>query len=148
MSEQQTTSACPHPEAVGTRWGDPISEERQAELQGYLDRWAAETDHGEREGPFDGASLAGTDVYWLAKRVSNASGGVPNLHLERADLSRAHLEGADLGFAHLEKATLYDVHLEGANLSRAPWSAPPASWAMAGVRSLSWAPRWKLSTNT
>jgi hypothetical protein len=26
MSEQQTTSACPHPEAVGQRWGDPISE--------------------------------------------------------------------------------------------------------------------------
>jgi hypothetical protein len=33
MSEQQTTSACPHPEAVGKRWGEPISEERQAELQ-------------------------------------------------------------------------------------------------------------------
>lgn len=30
MSEQQTTSACPHPEAVGKRWGDPISAERQA----------------------------------------------------------------------------------------------------------------------
>jgi hypothetical protein len=28
--------------------GAPISEERQAELQGYLDHWAAETDHGER----------------------------------------------------------------------------------------------------
>jgi hypothetical protein len=63
MSEQQsqtstavqgpTTSACPHPEAVGKRWGDPISEERQAELQDYLDRWAAETDHGKRMGPFD-----------------------------------------------------------------------------------------------
>jgi hypothetical protein len=39
MSEQQTASACPHPEAVGTRWGDPISAERQAELEGYLDRW-------------------------------------------------------------------------------------------------------------
>ncbi len=26
-------SACPHPEAVGRRWGDPISAERQAELQ-------------------------------------------------------------------------------------------------------------------
>jgi hypothetical protein len=31
MSEQQTRSACPHPEAVGKRWGDPISEVRQAE---------------------------------------------------------------------------------------------------------------------
>ncbi len=31
----------------------PISEERQAELLGYLDPWAAETDQGERTGPFD-----------------------------------------------------------------------------------------------
>jgi hypothetical protein len=47
MSEQQATSVCPHPEAVGTRWGDPISAERQADLLGYLDRRVAETDHGE-----------------------------------------------------------------------------------------------------
>jgi hypothetical protein len=26
MSEQQAAGACPHPEAVGTRWGDPLSE--------------------------------------------------------------------------------------------------------------------------
>jgi hypothetical protein len=32
LSEQQTISACPHPEAVGTRWGDPITTERQALL--------------------------------------------------------------------------------------------------------------------
>jgi hypothetical protein len=40
MSEQQTgewKSPCPHPEAVGTRWGDPISEERQAELKALAD---------------------------------------------------------------------------------------------------------------
>jgi hypothetical protein len=43
------TSGCPHPEAVGKRWGDLISPERQAELQGYLERWQAETDHGERK---------------------------------------------------------------------------------------------------
>lgn len=58
MSEEQpattvqAASACLHPEAVGKRWGDLISEERQAKLQGYLDRWAEETDHGERKGPF------------------------------------------------------------------------------------------------
>ena len=43
MSEQQTTSACPHPEAVGKRWGDPISEERQAQLDTQAKRqrtWA------------------------------------------------------------------------------------------------------------
>jgi hypothetical protein len=47
-------------ETTGDRWGDPISAERQAELQGYLDRWAAETDHGERAGPFDNL-MARTD---------------------------------------------------------------------------------------
>jgi hypothetical protein len=52
MSEQRTTSVflqqypsqCPHPGAVGERWGDPINDVRKAELQGYLGRWAAETD--------------------------------------------------------------------------------------------------------
>lgn len=29
-------------------WGQPISEERRAELQGYLDRWDDQTDHGRR----------------------------------------------------------------------------------------------------
>jgi hypothetical protein len=29
-----TASACPHPEAVGKRWGDLISPEQQAELRG------------------------------------------------------------------------------------------------------------------
>jgi hypothetical protein len=33
------------------RWGDPISEERQNELRGYLDRWENEQDHGERTVP-------------------------------------------------------------------------------------------------
>jgi hypothetical protein len=50
MSEQQTTSACPHQKAVGNRWGDPINDVRKAELQGYLDRWTAETDHRGRRG--------------------------------------------------------------------------------------------------
>src|SRR5215813_12458661 len=49
----QRQSVCPHPEAVGTRWGDPISEERQRELQGFLDWRAQEQDHGARKGvPF------------------------------------------------------------------------------------------------
>jgi hypothetical protein len=48
-------SGCLHPEALGKRWGDPITEERCAELQDYIDRWQAETDHGERKGLFDWA---------------------------------------------------------------------------------------------
>jgi uncharacterized protein YjbI with pentapeptide repeats len=118
------TSVCSHPEAVGTRWGDPISQERQAELRGYLDQWQAETDHGERKGPFDkmhdagdGVLLTGADVSWLAEQSGRDEfGWVPNLHLECALLSAAHLEGALLSDAHLEGALLGDAYLEHASL--------------------------------
>jgi hypothetical protein len=66
----------------------PIGEERQAQLQGYLDRWAAETDHSERNGPFDrlgeaGVQLTGADVFWLAQQSGrDERGAMPNLHLE------------------------------------------------------------------
>jgi len=113
-------------EPTGNRWGDPISEERQAELQGYLDRWAAETDHSAQRGPFDGGlgkgsvRLSGADVSWLAKRSGgDKNGRVPDLHLEGAHLDEAHLEGAYLGRAHLEGADLYEAHLEGAVLAYA-----------------------------
>jgi Pentapeptide repeats (8 copies) len=134
MSEQQTTtSACPHPEAVGQRWGDPISEQRQAELQGYLDRWAAETDHGERRGPFDEAQLTGAEVFWLAGRVRTAYGSVPELRLEGADLRNAHLEGAILNGASLDKtsrlndavladASFDQVTFDNTNLTVVDWS--------------------------
>jgi hypothetical protein len=43
--------ACPDPEAVGTRWGDPVSAECQAGLQAILGAWsAAGADHGARRG--------------------------------------------------------------------------------------------------
>ena len=63
------------------------SEERQAELQGYLDRWAAETDHGDRKGPFDlGPNqftlwLTGADVSWFAYQPRG-----DRLHLEQVTL--------------------------------------------------------------
>lgn len=99
--------------AVAEKWGDPISPERQAELQGYLDRWEEETDHGERKGPFYklpgkdlGVSLTGADVGCLAEQLGpDEDGRVSNLHLEGADLVAAHLEGARLEGSHLE--TLY-----------------------------------------
>jgi uncharacterized protein YjbI with pentapeptide repeats len=122
MSEQQATSACPHPEAVGQRWGDPISEERQAELQGYLDRWDAETDPRDSRGPFDGVSINGADAYWLARRSMSKRGAdtvVTDLHLEGANLSGAHMEGAAVVGVHLEGAWLNEVHLEGADLTAA-----------------------------
>jgi len=87
-------------------YGQPIGEERQAELQGYRDRWAAETDHGERKGPFADVDLTGADVSWLADQSGRFdSAAAPNLHLEGAHLYGAHLEGALLGEGHL--ATLY-----------------------------------------
>ncbi len=100
------------------------------ELQGYLDRWQAEADHGERKGPFADVALTGADVHWLAKQSEHSEfDSVPNLHLENAclahvqlenaDLRRAHLENADLIFAHLEGATLNEAHLENVYLGAA-----------------------------
>jgi hypothetical protein len=79
MSEQQaaTTSPCPHPEAVGTRWGDRISEERQAELKALADKqrqWVAEPETTRGHSVFRGAKLSGADVSWLAERVRTWKG--------------------------------------------------------------------------
>jgi hypothetical protein len=120
QSEQEQ----PQEQKQAPKWGDSISPERQAELQSYIDRWAAETDHGERKGPFDkepgarnGFALTGADTYWLAEQSGpDELGRVPNLHLEGAYLRAAHLEGAILREAHLEGAYLRAAHLEGANL--------------------------------
>jgi uncharacterized protein YjbI with pentapeptide repeats len=148
QSQQDTECACPHPEAVGKRWCDRISEGRQQELQTILDAWEApEADHSDRKGPFDPTGLGneererrrltGADVSWLVDYVHASFGtaypylGLPhitlgdpspsaaNLHLEGADLRDAHLEGASLRDAHLEGASLFSAHLEGANLNEA-----------------------------
>jgi hypothetical protein len=71
-------------------------------LQGYLDRWAAETDHGERKGPFDEQNspsrffraLTGADVSWLAAQTRpDLARGVPvrflsHLPLENLEMKR------------------------------------------------------------
>jgi uncharacterized protein YjbI with pentapeptide repeats len=108
-------------EAPVLKWGDPISTERQVELQEYLDRWQAETDHGEREGPFHGVGmrLTGADVSWLAEQSGrNENRYASNLGLQRADLRKAHLEGADLSWANLEYVDFREAQLQGADLSR------------------------------
>ncbi|MGO8951435.1 MAG: pentapeptide repeat-containing protein [Ktedonobacterales bacterium] len=106
--------------ALGNRWGDPISAERRAELQGYLDRWEAVTDHGARKGPFAEVELTGADVHWLAEQSGpDENSHVANLHLQYANLFRAHLVGANLREAHLDGARLTQAHLEHANLSEA-----------------------------
>src|SRR5260221_10365267 len=103
MSEQQSQTAvqCSHPEAAGTRWGDSIGEERKAELETWLRQWDEESDHAGRMSPFWQKFLTGADAYWLAQRVRDDVGNVPDLHLEGAALSGAHLEGASLARAHL-----------------------------------------------
>jgi Pentapeptide repeats (8 copies) len=127
---EQTGDTSPHPEAVGMRWGYPISRERKAELQGYLDQWEVKADHGRRWGPFDQSHerinlmphlrLTGADVYWLAARSGRDQlGYLPNLHLERADLYGASLTAADLSGASLIGAELSEADLRNANFSKA-----------------------------
>jgi hypothetical protein len=110
---------CGHPDAVGKRWGDPISAERQAELQAILDAWDAESNHDERKGAFDSAGLSdgeqqlrklsGSDIYWLAERVRSGERALTNLHLVGADLPTAHLE--TLYFNPLYASTMLQEHL-------------------------------------
>ena len=126
-----TKSACPHPEAVGNRWGDPIGKERQAELQGYLDRWLAETDHGKKIGPYDRIRsagdeleqrliLTGADVFWIAEQSGSDNPiKASNMRLGGADLSHAHLEGAKLSKAHMDYVGLQEAYLNGSDLSYA-----------------------------
>lgn len=131
MSEQQSqqtttavqstqTSACPHPEAVGVRWGDPISIVRKGELAAMLEAWDASGSVDRlQKSPFDSVQLTGAEVAWLAeqsaqgRRVDEMG---DNFHLEGADLRDAHLEGARLSLVHLDGANLYAAYLMGADL--------------------------------
>ena len=98
-------------------WGQPISHDRQGELQRYLIRWAGETDHGGREGALDGVRLTGADVHWLASQSGfDEQGERSNLQLQGANLGEAKLDKADLRGAHLEGANLVTAHLERAKL--------------------------------
>lgn len=125
-------------QAGGNAWGDGISRECKAELEEWLQAWANEADHGKKRGAFDGITLTGADVFWLAARSLAGRGDessistattrltngrfvptLPELHLEGADLKMAHLEKADLIWAHLEGANLFFANLERAYLLRA-----------------------------
>jgi len=120
MSETTTETSTTDAPKIGIAWGDDISEERQRALDAILAAWDAETDHGERKGPFDSVRLTGADVSWLSERSEHPyHGGAPNLHLEGANLFKALLKGAKLISVHLEGARLRVAQLEGANLSLA-----------------------------
>jgi hypothetical protein len=82
MSDEQnqpaTTSVAG---TTGYRWGDPISEGRQAQLEAKLKEWETAADHGERAGPFDGGPfrirLTGADVFYLAAcALAGSFGGI------------------------------------------------------------------------
>jgi uncharacterized protein YjbI with pentapeptide repeats len=128
-------------------------------LQDYLDRWAAETDHGGRKGPLEyeedstELELTGADVFWLAWRLHSEDslqvivgppekifiGSASSLHLELASLRGAHLEGAELIQVHLEEADLYGVHLDGAFLISAHLEDAYLGNAVLDNADLSWA---------
>lgn len=136
------TSACPHPEAVGTRWGDLISEERQAILKvmaGKQKEWAAEADAMRGGSPFSGVSvgkgrvvtpLTGADVFWLAvyaltgpegmERGTVAVHGIVAVEEKLRVIPGSTTQSVlDLSALHLEGAHLYRAHLEGAHLGKA-----------------------------
>ncbi len=149
MSTEEPTST---PAPPAPKWGDPISEERQAELQGFLDAWNAPgADHGERKGPFDRTRLSdeeqrrlpltAAEVFWLAERVRPYElGPLLDLHLEGAYLFGASLEGAYLLGVWVDSKTvlnnaviddqtqLGDIQWGGVgvvNLTRLDWGKVP-----------------------
>jgi len=145
MSDEQTSEqpvttqvATQEKQAPSDAWGQPISEERQVELQGYLVRWQAEKNHGVGKGPFDQVPLTGADVYWLAEQSGRDElGTVSNLHLEGASLRGAQLEDAILNGTHLEDADLGATVIEGAKLSAAHLEGADLTFAMLAGADLS-----------
>ena len=120
MSDESGQDEQEQPEEQAPKWGDPISPERQAELQGYLDWWQAENDHGKRRGPFDRVKLTGADANWLADQSEHDEHkAVPNLHLEGALLNYAELQRANFDNAHLECASFLGANLKDAYLGEA-----------------------------
>ena len=112
------------PKPAENGWDAHPTEQQQAKLEKILREWEAESDHGDRCGPFDGEVLSRADVFWLV-----AERNLPKPHLERFDvvgrrlakapLAGADLTGAELARADLTGADLSHAHLKGANLSHA-----------------------------
>jgi uncharacterized protein YjbI with pentapeptide repeats len=120
------------PEGALDRWGDPIGEDRAAELAAMLYTWVAEGGGNERPGPFAGVRLTGADVFRLAASALAGTEGsvaaaeqrlleyrVGSERTHAPDLSGLDLTGADLRGAHLEQACLRDARLASVNLSAA-----------------------------
>ncbi len=57
-------------EQPGDKWGDPISEQRQAELKWLAERqreWVGQPEATRGDSVFKGVQLTGADVLWLAE---------------------------------------------------------------------------------
>lgn len=127
-------------ESVGNRWGDHISEERQAELKVLADlqREYAGEPAAERSGSyFAGENLTGADVFWLASYalvtptidIARAQyllrswrEAYPVLDHPSVDLVGANLDGERLQRAYLARAQLQEVSLGAARLQGADLS--------------------------
>ena len=88
-------------------WGDPISEERQAELDVLAERqhtWAEQPEAMRGDSPIKAARFNGAEMFWLAKRALAGSNGDASalsaaeerlqdpINRSSIDLSALHLE--------------------------------------------------------
>jgi len=85
MSDDLVGEQVQEPKAAAVpKSGEPISENRQAALQGYLDRWQESMNYGERKGPFDKIPLTSANSSWPAKQSGR------DLIWQRAQEQEAH----------------------------------------------------------
>src|SRR5215469_2471408 len=76
---------------VGLRWGDPVSSERERELEKWLVEWAgiSESEKHGRSGPFADVVLTGADIFWLAARTLADQSTLATTHAAAAELLSA-----------------------------------------------------------
>src|SRR5579863_4476854 len=63
------TPSSAHPEALGERWGDTVSDKRKVVLKALADKqraWASTPTTDRGPSAFAGIQLSGADVLWLA----------------------------------------------------------------------------------
>ena len=73
MSDTTADNSASDEAKIGTSWGDDISQVRKAELDAIVAAWEAETDHGDRKGPFDTNSGSSYGVRLSAADVCGSS---------------------------------------------------------------------------
>ena len=131
MTTPEEPTGASTPEQHTDWWGDPISAERQAELDALAVQqrtWAEQPAEARGDSPLGGVRLTGAEVFWLAKRAlagpdgdaaALADAGKHLLQDPTTYLTALHLEGANLGRTRLEGAGLFQAQLQGADLFQA-----------------------------